>query len=84
MTNNVMKCSIVTCREVGDLQDVQHFDGCREVRAIGCIFCTRLDRINPCVFELCQINVRRAFWSASRTQPYRIITWPLNQLKITE
>src|SRR5262249_10973847 len=31
-----------TCREVEDLQDVQHFDGCREVRAIGCIFFTPL------------------------------------------
>jgi len=37
----------LTCREVEDLQDVQHFDGCCEVRAIGCIFSRPLDRINP-------------------------------------
>jgi len=38
MTNNVMKCSIVTCREVGDLQDVQHFDGCRRSAQLGVFF----------------------------------------------
>ena len=38
MTNNVMKCSIVTCREGGDLQDVQHFDGCRRSAQLGVFF----------------------------------------------
>ena len=45
-----MKEHGLTCREVEDLQDVQHFDGCREVRE--CIFARPLDPINPCVFEL--------------------------------
>src|SRR5215831_10434429 len=40
------------------------------------------DRMNPCVFKVCSIKLRRTAWSASIAQSYRI-TWHLNQLKIT-